>query len=477
MDIRSVENMKHLLSTLLFALTVWVAGAQQPYTVPVYSYDSTLDVSYGIDTAYDGSLYPLNYSAYRPLGDSNCLRPLIVLIHGGAWVAGDKSDPDLVYFAREFARRGWYAVTTNYRMGNHKTSSYSMYPFCNPSLAAPCAYISDSSEVIRANYRAQQDIKGLIRFLALRQSLDSTDFQNVFLLGESAGGFIALATAFLDRSTEKPADCGSISAAPAPDADMAQYGCSASGTALQRPDLGSIDGDLYLSAPGYAIRGVASIFGGVLDTSIFFQSGITPRVYLFHQGSDVVVHYDTGRLLGRISYECFAPNNICQPFYGYPLAYGGEAIRRRFVQAGSAAPVYRAEINYNLEYLNDCFDNGHSVDNIAQRTVEVADFFSQGIDTAVNHTGWSCQAIGIPESPIVIPVRLFPNPTGGIVTLHSAPEVLPLEYVVYSAAGQTIRQGTASGVRHLLSVSDLPQGMYYVYFPFYRQQLPLVIQR
>ncbi|MFM2136351.1 MAG: hypothetical protein RL021_1751, partial [Bacteroidota bacterium] len=341
----------------------------------------------------------------------------------------------------------------------------------------PCAYISDSSEVVRANYRAQQDIKGLIRFLALRQSLDSTDLQNVFLLGESAGGFIAMATAFLDRPSEKPTDCGSLAAAPAPDADMALYGCSTSGAALQRPDLGGVDGDLYLSAPGYEIRGVASMFGGVLDTSVFIQNGSTPRVYLYHQGSDVVVHYDIGRLLGRISYECFAPNNICQPFYGYPLAYGGEAIRRQFAQSGAAAPVYRAEINYNFEYLNDCFDNGHSVDNIAQRTAEVADFFSQGIDTAVNHTGWSCRAIGIFETPVILLVRLFPNPSGGDVSLHSAPEVLPLEYVVYSAAGQAVRQGTATGIHHVLSVSDLSHGLYYVYFPFYRQRLPLLIQR
>lgn len=469
--------MKHLLPVSLFVFVFSVAHAQRPYTLPVYPYDSTLDVLYGIDTAYNGAPYPLDYSAYRPVGDSNCLRPVIVLIHGGAWVAGDKSDPDLVYFAREFARRGWFAVTANYRMGNHKTDNYSMYPFCNPSLAAPCAYISDSSEVIRANYRAQQDIKGLIRFLALRQAQDSTDLQNVFLLGESAGGFIALATAFLDRSSEKPADCGSLPAAPAPDADMNQYGCSASGSGLSRPDLGSIDGDLHLVAPGYRIRGVASIFGGVLDTSVFLQSGAVPRVYLFHQGSDVVVHYDKGRLLGRISYECFAPNNICQPFYHYPVAYGGEAIRRQFVQAGVSAPVYRAEIVNNFEYLNDCFDNGHSVDNIAQRTAEVADFFSQGIDTSFNHTGWSCQAIGVAESPIKGRVDLFPNPSLDEVFLQTAPELLPLEYTLYSGSGKIVRQGVAATTRYRIPVADLPQGTFYLFFPSYRYVLPLMINR
>ncbi|MFM2207275.1 MAG: hypothetical protein RL213_1250 [Bacteroidota bacterium] len=469
--------MKKRLLPIVLSLVVSMVQGQQPYTLPVHPYDSTLDIIYGIDTAYNGQPVPLTYSAYRPVGDLNCLRPLIVLIHGGAWIAGDKSDPDLVYFAREFARRGWFAVTTNYRMGNHKTDNYAMYPFCNPSLATPCAYISDSSEVIRANYRAQQDIKGLLRFLALRSSQDSTDIRNVFLAGESAGGFIALTTTFLDRPSEKPADCGALSAAPVPDADMLQYGCSASGAGLLRPDLGDIDGRLHTGAPAYVIRGVASFFGGVLDTSIFQQGGALPRVYLFHQGSDVVVHYDRGRLLGRISYECFAPNNICQPFFGYPAAYGGEAIRRHFVQSGSAAPVFRAEIINNYEYQNDCFDNGHSVDNIAQRTNEMADFFSRGIDTAANHTGWSCSAIGIPETDLAAKIKLYPNPVSDRLEIAADVSLLPLEYVVYSAGGQTVFSGLLKEPLQSFPVSFLSPGNYYLRFPAYSAVFTFTLAR
>jgi hypothetical protein len=353
-----------------------------------------------------------------------------------------------------------------------------MYPFCNPSLATPCAYISDSSEVIRANYRAQQDIKGLIRFLSGRQQLDSTDLQNVFLLGESAGGFIALATAFMDRPSEKPADCGWLPAAAPPDADMTAYGCSASGAGLQRPDLGGIDGDLYLSSSAYTVRGVASIFGGVLDTSIFQQNGaVIPRVYLFHQGSDVIVHYDRGRLLSRLSYECFAPNNICQPVYNYPMAYGGERIGRIFSQSGANAPVYRSEIVYNYEYLNDCFDNGHSVDNIAQRTAEVADFFSQGIDTASNHPGWSCQFIGVNEPELPVHIRVFPNPASDRLQVDVGAEVLPLEFTLYAAEGQALVSGTVRESINSLPLTNYPSGNYYLWFPALGIARPFVLIR
>jgi acetyl esterase/lipase len=467
--------MKKQLVTFVFSLCVFMVRGQLPYTLPIYPYDSTLDVIYGFDTAYDGQTVPLTYSAYRPVGDSNCRRPLAVIIHGGAWVAGDKSDYDLVYLSREFARRGWFAVTTNYRMGNHKTGNYTMYALCNPSLAAPCAYVYDSSEVIRSNYRAQQDIKGLIRFLAARKQLDSTDLQNVFLIGESAGGFIALATAFTDRITEKPQDCLALAPAGTPDPDMSQYGCAASGAGLQRPDLGGIDGDLYTSTSGYTVRGVASFFGGVFDTTLFRQSGTTPRVYLFHQGSDVVVHYDYGRLLARISYECFTPLNICQPFTGYPSAFGGEAIRRFFAGSGSSAPVYLADIISNYEYTNDCFDNGHSVDDLPLRTSRIVDFFSQGIDTAANHTGWSCSVIGVPETDFETKIRLFPNPVSDRLEIAADVSLLPLEYVVYSAVGQAVLSGALKEPLQTVPVSLLTPGNYFIRFTGYNSVFPFVL--
>ena len=469
--------LKRISLIVLSLVAAWSSKAQLPYTLPLHAYDSTLDVLYGIDTAYNGQLVPLTYSAYRPVGDGNCKRPVAVIIHGGAWVAGDKSDYDPVFLSREFARRGWYAVTTNYRMGNHKTDNYTMYALCNPSLAEPCAYVYDSSEVIRANYRGQQDIKGLLRFLSDRRQTDSTDLQHVFLIGESAGGFIALATAFTDRPSEKPLDCLPLPAAGIPDSDMSLYGCSASGVGLSRPDLGDIDGDLHLGAPDYRIRGVASLFGGVFDTSLFRQNGFTPRVFLYHQGSDVVVNYGYGRLLGRISFECFAPLNICQPFTRYPFAFGGEAIRNYFSSTGASAPVYRSEIIANYEYQNDCFDNGHSLDNPSLRMSQLVDFFSQGIDTAINHPGWSCQAIGIPETDLSAKIKLYPNPVIDRLNFRIDASLLPLEYVLYSTSGQTILSGTAKEATQSLSVSTLSPGNYYLCFPAWKSVRPFVLTR
>jgi carboxylesterase type B len=127
--------------------------------------------------------------------------------------------------SREFAKKGWVVANINYRLGTHKAASYNMYALCNNSISAPCGYISDSAEIFRANYRGMQDAKGAIRFMKNRNAIDSSDVNNVFIVGESAGAFIAYATAFTDQSSEKSSLCNAISNAPIPDNNLTIYGC------------------------------------------------------------------------------------------------------------------------------------------------------------------------------------------------------------------------------------------------------------
>jgi acetyl esterase/lipase len=66
--------------------------AQLPYALNQYAYDSLINVSYGQDIDYAGNPVDLVLDIYKPKLDSNCLRPIVVLVHGGAWFAGSKED-------------------------------------------------------------------------------------------------------------------------------------------------------------------------------------------------------------------------------------------------------------------------------------------------------------------------------------------------------------------------------------------------
>lgn len=446
-----------ILNAFTFCQSASAQGSL-PYTTEQFAYDSILNVTYGTATDYAGNNVNLLLDIYKPKGDNNCNRPVIVLVHGGAWVAGSKEDPDLILLSREFAKRGWVVANINYRLGTHKTSNYTMYALCNASLATPCGYICDSSEVYRANFRAMQDTKGAIRFMKNRFSLDSTDVNNVFVAGESAGAFNALSVAFLTNESEKPINCGAISAAPAPDADMNSYGCIPSPNDLSRPDLGSVEGTLNLGIHDASVQGVGSFFGGILDMNTVGTIPENFPVYLFHQGSDIIVHYEYGRALGRLSWECFAQSNICQTFYFYPFASGGKKIGADLTNLGWNSSKLQVEIIDNYEYMNDCFDNGHSIDNLNLRAQNMADLFAAQIEENGNTPSSSCFNSVIENDPAHI--ELSPNPVSDKLTLHASKSLMNNHFKIISTTGQIIMDGKL--LSNEIDVNTLSKGYYFL---------------
>lgn len=451
-------NILPLIAFLFTAST----NAQLPYTQPQFSYDSLLNISYGTAIDYSGNTDTLYLDIYKPVGDSNCLRPIMVLVHGGAFISGSKEDANMAYMSKELAKRGWVVANINYRLGTHKAQNYQMYALCNDNVSQPCAYISDSSEIFRANFRAMQDAKGAIRFMKNRSVNDSTDVTNVFIAGESAGGIIALTAAFTDSVSEKPDDCFSISDASVPDPDLSAFGCIPPSNALQRPDLGSIDGTLFTGVNNANVKGVGSFYGGVLNLDVFGQHTDTPWVYLFHQGSDVVVNYTYGPLLGRISWECFAQTNLCQSYYFYPHAYGGESIRQFFVSQGNQSPVYRADIIANYSYLNNCLSNGHSIDNVQLRLQQMTDLFALRIADSGNDPLSNCLAGGIEDVDLQFNASANPVPACEKVEINLKKIKTPVQYQLYDTYGKCIRSGKLTEAKTIIDIGELQDGFYFI---------------
>jgi hypothetical protein len=235
------------------------------------------------------------------------------------------------------------------------------------------------------------------------------------LLGESAGAFIAIAAAFTDSESIKPADCYSITSAPTPDPDLATYGCIPESLNLERPDLGNIEGDLHTGIYNSDVQGVGSFYGGVFDLSIFDQSSFIKPVYIFHQGSDVIVNYEYGRLLGRVSWECYQQSNICQPYYFYPSAHGGEDMKNYLGNLGESAPPFHADIIYNYDYLNNCYSNGHSIDNLQLRAQNMANLFADKIALSSNNPATNCESTIADLNTMREILEFYPNPAENIL--------------------------------------------------------------
>ena len=464
------------LMFLFFLCMVHFVKAQLPYTQSIFSYDSLINVVYGTAVDYAGNTDTLKMDIYKPTGDSNCLRPTIVLVHGGSWIGGSKEDPYLVLMSRFFASRGWVVANINYRLGTHKIQNYSMYALCNTNISQPCAYIADSSEIFRANFRGMQDAKGAIRFMKNRNAMDSSDVSNVFIAGESAGGFISFAAAYTDKLTEKFPDCYAITDAPLPDTGLAAYGCAAFPVSYSRPDLGDIDGTLNMGTYDASVKGIGNFYGGVFSLDIFQQNSYKPDVYMFHQGSDVIVHYKYGQVLGRISWECYAQTNLCQSYYFYPNAFGSDSIANYFNSVTPFQPIYQAEIVNNYSYLNNCISNGHSIDNIQIRLQNLVVFFANTVIATGNNPSVNCQHVFLNNMNDSKGEKIFPNPAHDFLNFSVDSHMKGSDYYLTNQLGVIVAKGKMNSFDISIDIKELKAGVYLLSVGKYLPQKIVVLK-
>lgn len=416
-----------LLALLFFAATV---SAQNAYTNKQYGWRVEKDLEYGVAIDYAGTPTTLNLDLYKPLGDNNTQRPIIVLVHGGSWISGCKDNE--AAFAVELAQRGYVVASVNYRKGWHKAGFVA-----NPGPSATdypsnCLYAADSLELIRAIYRGQQDVKGAIRWLKARSMQDSTCNQKVLVGGQSAGAFLALAVGLLDRPEEKPSACFALPDAPVPASNVSNcfdYNCALqiitpSGTALQRPDLGPLGGDLNLNGYDDNVIGVASFFGGVPYEALpsnWLKGPDTPAIYLYHQTCDGIVPFGFDQPMVTLSANCnlgYTPwhTSIMHTFGSGSLAAALQSIPNppKFTTDFLVCPPFNPGLA-----LFECLryaDNGsyHYPHNPLERIQIVADFFSPIL------TSTNCFSVASNEPGNSLQAMVSPNPFGQHLSVFMA---------------------------------------------------------
>lgn len=124
----------------------------------------------------------LTMDVYRPITRDETPRPLLLLIHGGAFFNGDKRSEAFVKWGRYFASRGYVVASINYRIG--------FLPL-------------GPDHIDRAGYRAVQDAYAAVSYLLSHPERYPIDPEHLFVGGCSAGGITALNLAFM-RDWNRP---------------------------------------------------------------------------------------------------------------------------------------------------------------------------------------------------------------------------------------------------------------------------------
>tara|TARA_B100000676_G_C18054811_1_gene833685 strand:- start:650 stop:1744 length:1095 start_codon:yes stop_codon:yes gene_type:complete len=192
----------------------------------------------------------LDMDIYEPTDDTEENRPVIIFIHTGAFFSGHNELDDVTDLSIAAAKRGYVAVSINYRLGLNVLSSY-------------------SGE--RAVFRGVQDASAAIRFLREHHEDFNIDPENIFIWGTSAGAFIGLHLAFSEEN-ERP---------------QSTYGNSSD------PDLGCIhcEGNEY--DQNGKPNALVSCWGAIGDLDWIDAENNIPTV-LYHGTLDPIVPFESG---------------------------------------------------------------------------------------------------------------------------------------------------------------------------------------
>jgi para-nitrobenzyl esterase len=80
------------------------------------SVDVTSNIVYGNNVTFNNSASILKLDVYRPTGDTDTLRPLIIFAHGGSFVGGSKTGNDMIPLCTDFAKMGYVTASIDYRL-------------------------------------------------------------------------------------------------------------------------------------------------------------------------------------------------------------------------------------------------------------------------------------------------------------------------------------------------------------------------
>lgn len=126
-------------------------------------------------TMFDGE--PLRLDVYRPAGGGSA--PMLVFIHGGGWVAGDRGahSSDL----RWFADQGWLTVSLDYPLSS---ADRHMWDVATGEIGCALSWLGENA----ARFGGDPD--------------------RLSLTGDSAGGNLAINAAYLTARGAMPSSCG-----------------------------------------------------------------------------------------------------------------------------------------------------------------------------------------------------------------------------------------------------------------------------
>ena len=360
----------------------------------------------------------LDVFAPKLTADSIQKRPFILLIHGGAFLAGNRQS--MHYQCMEYARRGFVAATISYRLGWNCAAT---------DLLGVCLFCQGEQYKLKtATYRAAQDGRAAMRYLHAHAADFGLDTAWMFIGGESAGSITALHTTFWSQS----------------EADT--FASWAKG------EVGLLDTAGNSLPNNYTIKAVIDNCGAVSRDSVVLNNGSIP-VISFHDEGDCVVPNNAGQVI-----SC-----TCQSFY---WSWGSNSLHNILKNANTCTEMNLVPLSinhcsypaWNLVRHASCFMKRIMCNDCRTE-------FSNDINKPAQCDTLSSNTSGIIRFENESNFSVYPNPNNGFLhfDLSNIMPLSPLEISVTNTSGESVARGISPGQADFsISVKNLPAGIYFI---------------
>ena len=415
---------KSVLTLTAIAAVLTSINAQPDCNGERYRYTSTHDnISVSEDHVYGNNVTALGvntelvFDFYEAVDNAAADRPLIILAHGGFFLAGSNDGADVVPLCEDFARMGYAVASISYRLG--------------------IANLLDlENELIRAVWRGVHDGRAAVRYF--RKSVEEEgnpwgiDPDRIYMGGVSAGGFLAVHHAYVDDESEIPAII-----------DQSQPGMG-----------GGLEGES--GNPGFSseVAGIFNVSGALKDAN-WMQPGDAPLVSV-HGTDDGTVPYGSGSvaLLG----------------FNVTEVDGSATLHERAEEIGLTHCFVTIDGAGHVPHVTnaDAYDVTLST---------VAGALSSWICASYpNQCGGYDYTSEIREQ-VAAAVRMYPNPApGGEVTLVQSNAGGDWVARIRDAQGREVALHRGTGPQSTLNVRSLPAGMYVIDVEAWGWRQPLILR-
>lgn len=419
--------MKFIVSVSLFLCLKLPAFAQNYCDVDRFDraiFDSAdleiiSNIKYGSAINNLGIDQDLYLDIYHPNPDVDTMikKPLIVFVHGGGLVGGDKNSAGSVDLGYLYARSGFVYATINYRLGWDKGEQED-----------GCG--GDTTDLFKATYRAVQDVRAALRFLKANAEIYGIDTNYIIVQGNSAGSRIIMFATYAEQENYRPEFFD---------------------------EMGSIDtsGNDIINSNFNPIALITEA-GGIEQPELLLRKEI-PFLF-FHGTCDSIVPY-----FAAPAYFCYEP-------FPYPDLYGSWELTEMYKALGRTYQFYTGEgAGHDVALPDTIYQYSKSF---------IKEIFCGNPTTKEFYRVLGKKKCAIGNKGELNIESLYPNPVSDNINLTvTSTQANDVELYIYNVIGQTFYTTTLDFYppikEYSLDVSFLNHGMYFLQI---RQQYKMFVR-